>query len=120
MPTLAIVLSFFMTIHPSSTFKCDEDILTATIRNNQNGDFMITDDLEDIDKGAFVVLEWKGVSLMLPVSFKVGDIAFTDKKWLWSYQEGDNGLRMDSPRLAQILPNGEIVEHECTAFIESA
>ena len=53
---------------------------------------------------------------MLPVSFKVGDISFTDKKWLWSYQDEKNGLRMDKPRFAQLLPNGEIQEFSCQAI----
>ena len=53
---------------------------------------------------------------MLPVSFKVGDISFTDKKWLWSYQDEKNGLRMDNPRFAQLLPNGEIQEFSCQAI----
>ena len=53
---------------------------------------------------------------MLPVSFKVGDISFTDKKWLWSYQDEKNGLRMDEPRFAQLLPNGEIQEFSCLAI----
>ena len=52
---------------------------------------------------------------MLPVSFKFGDISFTDKKWLWSYQDEKNGLRMDDPRFAQLLPNGEIQEFSCQA-----
>ena len=53
---------------------------------------------------------------MLPVSFKVGDISFTDKKWFWSYQDEENGLRMDEPRFAQLLPNGEIQEFSCQAI----
>ena len=53
---------------------------------------------------------------MLPVSFKVGDISFTDKKWFWSYQDEKNGLRMNNPRFAQLLPNGEIQEFSCQAI----
>ena len=80
-----------------------------------NGDFALVNDLDKIDQGAFIVLEWREVSLMLPISFQVGEISFTDKKWLWSYQDNENGLRMDSPRFAQRLPSGEIIEHECKA-----
>ncbi len=58
----------------------------------------------------------RDVNLMLPVSFKVGDISFTDKKWFWSYQDKENGLRMDTPRFAQLLPNGEIKEFSCEAI----
>ena len=113
---ISFFLSLLITINPSSIFNCDGDILTAVIRNNLNGDFAITNDLENIDKGAFIVLNWRDINLMLPVSFKVGDISFTDKKWLWSYQDEKNGLRMDNPRFAQLLPDGEIKEFSCKAI----
>ena len=108
--------SLFISLHPSSDFNCDGDRLTAVIRNNLNGDFAITDDLENIDKGAFIVLNWRDINIMLPVSFKVGDISFTDKKWFWSYQDEKNGLRMDNPRFAQLLPDGEIQEFSCQSI----
>tara|TARA_Y100000589_G_C26953643_1_gene547548 strand:+ start:232 stop:603 length:372 start_codon:yes stop_codon:yes gene_type:complete len=113
---ISFVLSLLIALNPSSNFNCNGDTLTAVIRNNLNGDFLITDDLENIDKGAFVVLNWRDMKLMLPVSFKVGDISFTDKKWLWSYQDEKKGLRMDEPRLAEILPDGEIQEFSCRAI----
>ena len=113
---ISFFLSLLITLNPSSIFNCDGDRLTAVIRNNLNGDFAITNDLENIDKGAFIVLNWRDINLMLPVSFKVGDISFTDKKWLWSFQDQENGLRIDSPRFAQILPNGKIEEYSCEAI----
>ena len=116
MTFISLFLSLFISLNPSPNFDCDGDWLTATIRNNLNGDFSLTNDLENIDKGAFVVLNWRDINLMLPVSFKVGDISFTDKKWLWSYQDEKNGLRMKEPRFAQILPNGEIQEFSCKAI----
>ena len=112
---ISFFLSLIIALNPSSNFNCDGDRLTAIIRNNLNGDFAIINDLENIDKGAFIVLNWRDINLMLPVSFKVGDISFTDKKWLWSYQDEMNGLRMDDPRFAQLLPNGEIQEFSCKA-----
>ena len=113
---ISFLLSLFITLNPSPEFNCDGDRLTAVIRNNLNGDFALTNDLENIDKGAFIVINWRNINLMLPVSFKVGDISFTDKKWLWSYQDDKNGLRMDNPRFAQILPTGEIQEFSCQAI----
>ena len=113
---ISFFLSLLITLNPSSNFICDGDRLTAVIRNNLNGDFAITNDIENIDKGAFIVLHWRDINLMLPVSFKVGDISFTDKKWLLSYQDKRNGLRMDEPRFAQLLPNGEIQEFSCQAI----
>ena len=116
MALISFLLSLFITLHPSPSFDCDGDRLTAVIRNNLNGDFALTNDLENIDKGAFIVLNWRDINLMLPVSFKVDNISFTDKKWLWSYQDEKNGLRMDEPRFAQLLPNGEIQEFSCRAI----
>ena len=116
MAFISFFLSMLITLNPSPDFNCDGDILTAVIRNNLNGDFALTNDLENIDKGAFIVLNWRDLNLMLPVSFKVGEISFTDKKWLWSYQDEQNGLRMDSPRFAELLPNGEIKEFSCKAI----
>ena len=115
MTFISFFLGLFITLNPSPNFNCNGDILTATIRNNLNGDFALTNDLENIDEGAFIVLNWREINLMLPVSFKVGDISFTDKKWLWSYQDEKNGLRINNPRFAQMLPNGEIQEFSCQA-----
>ena len=113
---LSFLLSIFITLTPSPDFICNGDILTAVIRNNLNGDFAITNDLLNIDKGAFIVLNWRDINLMLPVSFKAGDISFSDKKWFWSYKDEKNGLRMDNPRFAQLLPNGEIQDFSCQAI----
>ena len=113
---ISFFLSLIISLNPSSNFNCDGDRLTTVIRNNLNGDFAITEDLENIDKGAFIVLNWRDASLMLPVSFKVGEISFTDKKWYWSYKDVKTGLRMDQPRFAKLLPNGEIKEFSCQAI----
>ena len=116
MTFFSFFLSLLITLNPSTEFNCDGDKLTAVMRNNLNGDFALNNDLENIDKGAFIVLNWRDINLMLPVSFKVGDISFTDKKWFWSYQDKEHGLIMDTPRFAQLLPNGEIKEFSCEAI----
>ena len=116
MTFISFFLSLLITLNPSPDFNCDGDKLTAVIRNNLNGDFALTTDLDNIGKGAFIVLNWRDISLMLPVSFKLGNISFTDKKWLWSYQDEKNGLRIDNPRFAQLLPNGEIQDFACEAI----
>ena len=116
MTFISLFLSLFITLSPSPDFNCDGERLTAVIRNNLNGDFALTNDLENIDKGAFIVLNWRDINIMLPVSFKVGEISFTDKKWFWSFQDEENGLRMDNPRFAQLLPNGEIQEFSCESI----
>ena len=59
-----LILSFFIAISPSAQFDCDGDQLLVTIRNNLNGDFALVTDLEEIDEGAFVVLDWNNLSLI--------------------------------------------------------
>ena len=117
MNIFSLLLSFFIAIIPSSTYDCDGKMLSATIRNNLNGDFSLVTDLERIDPGAFVVLDWEGISLMLPFSFQKGEISFTDRKWLWSYQDNKKGLHEQNPRFAQRMPSGEIIEHECRVTV---
>ncbi len=109
----SFLLSFFLVITPPSTFYCDGAELKMTIRNNLNGDFSVVTDLEKVDQGAVVILDWKDISLMLPVSLKKGDISFTDRKWLWSLWDNEKGLHEESPRFSQRMPRGEIVEYEC-------
>jgi len=94
MNIVPFLLSLLIAITPSSTFDCDGEILNATIRNNLNGNFLLVTDLETVDQGAFAVLAWKDISLMLPVSFQKGEISFTDRKWLWSYQDNVKGLHV--------------------------
>ncbi len=110
---LGLIASILIAINPPSDFICDGELLSATIRNNLNGDFSVVANLEEIDQGAFAVLNWKDINLMLPISFQSGEISFTDKKWLWSYQDNKRGLHDNSPRFAQRLQNGQIVEHSC-------
>ena len=93
--------------------------MTTTIRNNLNGDFELVNDLEKLDKGAFIVLDWKNLSLMLPISFQEGEISFTDKKWLWSYQDKVVGLHDEKPRFSQRLRSGEVIEHVCNIYDDS-
>ncbi len=113
MKILSFLLSLFIVTTPPSTFDCDGRELKATIRNNLNGDFSIVPDLDKIDKGAFVVLNWEVINLMLPISFQKGEISFTDSKWLWSYQDNEQGLHKENPRLAQRMPSGKIIEYKC-------
>ncbi len=117
MNLFSFLLSIVITITPPTSYKCDGDLLKATIRNNLNGDFAQITNLEELDEGAIVVLDGEEINLMLPVSFQAGEISFTDKKWLWSYQDNERGLHETNPRLAHRLPNGEIVEYDCDPFV---
>ena len=108
MNLITIILSLFLSTTPTSSFLCDSDILNLKIINNQNGDFTIVNDLEKIDSGAFVVLEWKK-NLMLPRTFLKDEISFSDNKWKWMYIEPDKA------RLIERKNNGKIIEYKCDA-----
>ncbi len=118
MQILPLILCLLINITPANSFNCDGKPLKATIRNNLNGDFALVKDLEEIDQGAFVTLEWEDINLMLPVSFQSDEISFTDTKWLWSYKDNLLGLHHESPRLAQRLPNGTIKDYKCNLYSE--
>jgi len=108
MNLISLLLTFLMTFTPANSFKCDGDILNSKIINNQNGDFTIIKDLDKLDSGAFVVLEWK-VNLMLPRTFLVGEKSFSDNKWKWIYDNNSNA------RLLKMEPNGLTTEYKCNA-----
>ena len=113
MHLLSLLASFLLSFQVYSSYICDGDLLQAKIRNNQNGDYIVTSDLETLDKGSFVTLDWQNKHLMLPITFNVGEISFSDKKWLWSYQDTKKGLISDTPRFSERKKNGFIAEHIC-------
>ena len=106
MKLISLLLSMILIVIPPSTFKCDGEPLKARIINNENGDFSEVKDLQNIDKGAFVVLDWKS-NLMLPRTFIANEISFSDNKWKWVYKEGE------SPKLLEKKSSTEIKEYEC-------
>ena len=110
---IATILSILISLNAPSQFYCDGDLLELTIRNNVNGDFAVTNDLEDIDEGAFIVLKWRESNLMLPRTFNFGEISFTDRKWWFSFIDNEKGLYLNNPLFKKLLPNGKIVEYSC-------
>ncbi len=60
---ISFFLSLLITLNPSSDFNCDGDRLNAVIRNNLNGDFALTNDLENIDKG-LLPQRWMGRKIL--------------------------------------------------------
>ena len=110
---ISLILSIFLSITPSSRFICDNQQLNVKIINNQNGDFTIINDLEKLDSGAFVVLDWK-VNLMLPRTFFSNEISFSDDKWKWIYE------KENQVRLLERKRTGQVFEYKCEAREESS
>jgi len=51
---------------------------------------------------------------MLPYSLRKDYLSFTDRKWDWRYQLNKDGTpNIINPTLYELLPTGEISEHNC-------
>ncbi len=88
--------------------------MELVIRNNINGDFTIVKKLSDIKAGAFINIDWDKKKLMLPYSFRKDYLSFTDRKWDWRYKLNKDGFpNINNPSLYELLPSGEINEHQC-------
>ncbi len=120
MQLISFILSLFVVILPPSKFICESEPLNVTIYNNLNGDYQIAHDLENIDAGAFALIKWKGLSIMIPRTFNAGEISFSDRKWWWSYQDRENPLDIDHPRFRHLLQRGQIEDYSCFPDIDSA
>ena len=98
----------------NTSFFCDNLKLNLVIRNNINGDFLIVNNISEIEPGAFINIDWDDKKLMLPYSLRKDYLSFTDKKWDWRYQMNQDGLVKDkNPRFYELLPSGIIKEHIC-------
>lgn len=62
-------------------FRCDGDPLQATVHSGAVDDPGFGDGPLP---GAFVVLEWRGLSLQLPRTNNAGPASYSDGKWWWS------------------------------------
>ena len=113
MAILNLLLTIIITISPPSDFVCDGSNLHATIYNNLNGDYKIAADMSKLDEGAFAVLKWKELNIMIPRTFNSGEISFSDRKWWWSYQDNEHPLDLDHPRLRRRSSNGKVVDYTC-------
>ena len=88
--------------------------MDLVIRNNINGDFSIVKNIEEIQPGAFINIEWNDKKLMLPYSLRKDYLSFTDKKWDWRYSfNQEETINEKNPTLYELLPSGVIKEHLC-------
>ncbi len=113
------IIALFLAVYPpqafgpsNSTYICEGDKLEATIYNNQDGSFKVLEPLEKLDAGAFAVLNWKDIVLMLPRTFNSGETSFTDGKWWWSYEDPN------PPRFRRRNPLGDITDFTCDEISE--
>ena len=111
----SLMASFLIATVPPPSFNCEGEYLTSIIYNNLNGDYKVLEDVEDIDEGAFTVINWRGLKIMLPRTFNYGEISFTDRRWWWSYMDKENRLNVTHPRFMHVKQDGQIESFKCEA-----
>ena len=65
-------------------YLCDGEPLLAEIHNGAVDAIGIPNSSAGTVPGAFVVLQWRGISLQLPRSNNAGEPSYTDGRWWWS------------------------------------
>lgn len=70
-------------------YLCDGEPLLAEIHNGAVDAIGIPNSSAGTVPGAFVVLQWRGISLQLPRSNNAGQPSYTDGRWWWSSPASD-------------------------------
>jgi hypothetical protein len=65
-------------------YLCDGQPLVAEIHNGAVDAIDIPNSIAGTVPGAFVVLQWRGISLQLPRSNNAGEPSYTDGRWWWN------------------------------------
>ena len=87
-------------------YRCGGDLLLARSENGAVDAVAIPNTSAGTPPGAFVVLEWRGISLQLPRTNNAGAPSYTDGRWWWSLENPDQ------PRFR--LRRGAIEEFPCS------
>jgi hypothetical protein len=87
-------------------YRCGGDLLVARSENGAVDAVAIPNTSAGTPPGAFVVLEWRGISLQLPRTNNAGAPSYTDGRWWWSLENPDQ------PRFRQ--RRGAIEEFPCS------
>ena len=84
---LAVVLPLWGLIaspaEAGETFLCDGDPLVAAVHNGAVDAAEIPNTASGTVPGAFIVLQWRGVSLQLPRTNNAGTPSYSDGRWWW-------------------------------------
>ena len=91
---------------PSVRYRCGGDLLLARAENGAVDAVAIPNTSGGTPPGAFVVLEWRGISLQLPRTNNAGPPSYTDGRWWWSVENPDQ------PRFR--LRRGAIEDFPCS------
>lgn len=95
------------TVQPPQTYRCDGEVLIATLHSGAVDDPTIPNRSGTTLPGAFVVLQWQQQVLQLPRTNNAGPPSFTDGQWWWSPEDPDH------PDLRQRRSRGDVVSFSC-------
>ena len=70
-------------------YLCDGDALEATLHNGAVDASEIPNSEGGTVPGAFIVLQWRGLSLQLPRTNNAGIPSYTDGRWWWQAVDPD-------------------------------
>jgi hypothetical protein len=68
-------------------YRCDGEPLSARVENGAVDAVAIPNMAGGTVPGAFVLLQWRGISLQLPRTNHAGAPSFSDGKWWWSLED---------------------------------
>ena len=74
------------TTAPAVRYICGGDPLLARTENGAVDAVAIPNTSAGTPPGAFVVIEWRGISLQLPRTNNAGPPSYTDGRWWWSLE----------------------------------
>jgi hypothetical protein len=89
MPAPALALAEAGAGAGAQHYLCDGEPLLAEIHNGAVDAIDIPNSSAGTVPGAFVVLQWRGISLQLPRSNNAGQPSYTDGRWWWSSPDPD-------------------------------
>jgi hypothetical protein len=84
------------------TFRCDGQLLSATLHSGAVDDPSIPNSSAGTLPGAFVVLQSPELSLQLPRTNNAGPPSFTDGQWWWSLEDPDHPTLLHRRGLGEI------------------
>ena len=97
---LLVLELVFMTVAPPAAmadsqpplkhYRCEGDPLTTALNAGAVDAGSIPNTSEGIVPGAFLVLQWRDISLQLPRTNNAGPPSFSDGKWWWSLEDPDH------------------------------
>lgn len=91
----------------SQHYTCEGEPLLATPHSGAVDATEIPNSSAGTLPGAFIVLEWRGLSLQLPRTNNAGSPSYTDGRWWWRAEDADH------PEFAE--RRGSVQRYSCQA-----